>query len=358
MATHGQRMGASADQWPTNEPQREELRATSAHPRTLLRYFPRVVEDDGGACSSDPRSSRRRSDRKENRRSWLRSKSSLTLYKVKCIERSEASPPQATPGRAAGGSPTHRPVCGGRNHEAKWGTADFYNERPRQKLLRKIKQEPLVPLGIGLTVLAFVNAYRALRRGDSRQANRMFRARVAAQGFTVIAMVAGSMYYSQDREKTKELRKLKEERDAEEKRQRWIRELEVRDEEDKHMRAALERRRHGTTTTTTATPPVDADAETASVDRYGEGAEGAAAQGTGGILGKMGLWSKGQDSAKAAEPDAAEQVAAVVVGGGGEVATNDHQDGDRRGRRENPKSSLGAIGEVLSKEKKEDDPKK
>lgn len=232
---------------------------------------------------------------------------------------------------------------------------DFYNERPRQKLLRKIKQEPLVPLGIGLTVLAFVNAYRALRRGDSRQANRMFRARVAAQGFTVIAMVAGSMYYSQDREKTKELRKLKEERDAEEKRQRWIRELEVRDEEDKHMRAALERRRHGTTT---ATPPA-ADAETASVDRYGEGAEEAAAQGTGGILGKMGLWSKGQDSAKAAaEQDAAEQAAAVVVGGGGEVATNGHQDGDRRGKRENPKSSLGAIGEVLSKEKKEDDPKK
>ncbi|KND91107.1 Respiratory supercomplex factor 1, mitochondrial [Tolypocladium ophioglossoides CBS 100239] len=200
---------------------------------------------------------------------------------------------------------------------------DFYNERPMQKVVRKIKEEPLVPLGIGLTVFAFVNAYRALRRGDSQQANKMFRARVAAEGFTVIAMVAGSMYYSRDREKTKELRKLKEQRDAEEKRQKWIRELEVRDEEEKAMKARLEKRMHRSQV------KPDSEVEPAT-----------ATQGTGGILGKMGLWSQGEKAA--AEEEAAKAAEAA---------------GDKRPKRSNPKSSLGAIGEVITSQKKEDDPK-
>lgn len=198
---------------------------------------------------------------------------------------------------------------------------DFYNERPLHKVIRKLKEEPLVPLGIGLTVFAFVNAYRALRRGDSRQANRMFRARVAAQGFTVVAMVAGSMYYSGDRQKTKELRRLKEEKDAEEKRQSWIRELEARDEEDKLMRATMEERRR---------QKMDAAAAPAT-------GEQGLAQGTGGVLGKMGLWSQGQEKAgKEAEAEAA-----VAAG----------TERREKKRKENPKSSLGAIGEALAKDK-------
>ncbi|KAL6892637.1 hypoxia induced protein conserved region domain-containing protein [Trichoderma longibrachiatum] len=189
---------------------------------------------------------------------------------------------------------------------------ELYNEKPMQKVKRKLKEEPLVPLGIGLTVLAFVNAYRALRKGDSRQANRMFRARVAAQGFTVIAMVAGSMYYSKDREKTKELRKLKEERDAEEKRQRWIHELEVRDEEERQMRAAIQQRQSGRSTDSAA-------------------AEGQA-EGTGGVLGKMGLWAKGEKAAA-------------------EALT------EKKAKKENPKSSLGALGELYGS-KKDDGSKK
>ncbi|KAH6609409.1 mitochondrial hypoxia responsive domain-containing [Trichoderma cornu-damae] len=197
---------------------------------------------------------------------------------------------------------------------------ELYNERPMQKVKRKLKEEPLVPLGIGLTVLAFVNAYRALRKGDSRQANRMFRARVAAQGFTVIAMVAGSMYYNKDREKSKELRRLKEERDAEEKRQRWIRELEVRDEEDKAIKTMIQQRQSDL--------------------RSDPAAEGQT-QGTGGILGKMGLWSKGEKAA-------AEAVAAEASG---EAAS------DKKARKENPNSSLGALGEIYGC-KKGDDSKK
>lgn len=95
-----------------------------------------------------------------------------------------------------------------------------------------------------LTVAAFVNAYRAMRRGNHEQVQRMFRARVAAQAFTVVAMVAGGMYYSADRHKQKELWKLQQEQEAEEKRQKWIKELEVRDEEDKALKERLDKRRH------------------------------------------------------------------------------------------------------------------
>lgn len=148
----------------------------------------------------------------------------------------------------------------------------------------------------------------------------MFRARVAAQGFTVIAMVAGSMYYSRDREKSAELRKLKEQRDAEEKRQKWIRELEVRDDEEKAMKARLEKRIHA------SQPRPDVEVEAAT-----------AAQGTGGILGKMGLWSQGEKAA-------AEEEAAKAVGAAD----------DKKPKKSNPKSSLGAIGEVIASQKKED----
>ncbi|KAL7908847.1 hypoxia induced protein conserved region domain-containing protein [Trichoderma velutinum] len=195
---------------------------------------------------------------------------------------------------------------------------ELYNEGPMQKVKRKLREEPLVPLGIGLTVFAFVNAYRALRRGDSRQANKMFRARVAAQGFTVIAMVAGSMYYNKDREKSKELRKLKDERDSEEKRQRWIHELEIRDEEEKAMKAAIKQRQAEQIGAAPA-----AEEQT---------------QGTGGVLGKMGLWSKGEKAA--AEAQAAEESAS-----------------EKKARKENPKSSLGALGELYGS-KKDDDSKK
>ncbi|KAM3552042.1 hypothetical protein MY1884_007404 [Beauveria asiatica] len=200
---------------------------------------------------------------------------------------------------------------------------ELRNEKTLHKFFRKIKEEPLVPLGMGLTVFAFINAYRALRRGDSKQANKMFRARVAAQGFTVIAMVAGSMYYNQDREKSKELRKLKEETTAEEKRQKWIRELEARDDEDKAMRAMLEKKALAQSSAA-AGQEADKDPQ---------------AGGTGGILGRMGLW--GPAETKAAE----EQAAAAAPG----VASESTEK-----RRENPRSSLGALGEVYGSKKKDD----
>jgi hypothetical protein len=82
-----------------------------------------------------------------------------------------------------------------------------------------------------------------MRRGDHHKVQRMFRARVAAQGFTVLAMVGGGMYYAEDRNKRKELGKLKQQQEAEEKRQRWIKELEARDEEEKALQEMMDKKR-------------------------------------------------------------------------------------------------------------------
>jgi len=71
----------------------------------------------------------------------------------------------------------------------------------------------------------------------------MFRARIYAQGFTLVAMVAGSMYWQTDRNKRKEFDKVVLEEKAKEKNQAWIRELEARDEEEKEIRAMRDRRR-------------------------------------------------------------------------------------------------------------------
>lgn len=109
--------------------------------------------------------------------------------------------------------------------------------------MRKMKKEPLIPLGMLLTCGALFNSFRAIRKGDHERAQRMFRARVLAQGFTVLAMVGGGIYYQADRHKERELWKLQRERDAEDQRRRWIRELEIRDEEEKALKERLDKRR-------------------------------------------------------------------------------------------------------------------
>lgn len=68
----------------------------------------------------------------------------------------------------------------------------------------------------------------------------MFRARIYAQGFTLLTIVAGSMYYSTDRKKRKEFEGVVADRKAKEKSEAWIRELEARDREDKDWRARRE----------------------------------------------------------------------------------------------------------------------
>ena len=60
-----------------------------------------------------------------------------------------------------------------------------------QKLTRRLREEPLIPLGCLLTCWALLGASRAMKAGDHNTTNRMFRRRIYAQGFTIAAMAAG-----------------------------------------------------------------------------------------------------------------------------------------------------------------------
>ncbi|CAG8949714.1 hypothetical protein HYFRA_00004032 [Hymenoscyphus fraxineus] len=159
------------------------------------------------------------------------------------------------------------------------GNSDFYEENNWQKLSRRLKEEPLIPFGTyphahprppipnttnfpllptphfismqhhqltppgcALTVAALIGASRSIRSGDHNKTNRMFRARIMAQAFTLVAMVAGSIYWDADRKKRKEFEGAVSERKAKEKNEAWIRELEARDQEEKELKALREKR--------------------------------------------------------------------------------------------------------------------
>jgi hypothetical protein len=82
-----------------------------------------------------------------------------------------------------------------------------------------------------------------MRAGDSVEMNRMFRARIYSQAFTLFALVAGGMYYQTERRQRREFETAVEERKSQEKRDAWLRELEIRDKEDRDWRerhAAIE----------------------------------------------------------------------------------------------------------------------
>lgn len=117
---------------------------------------------------------------------------------------------------------------------------EFFEESRSQKLWRKIRQEPLIPVGCAATCYALYMATKSIRAGDHHQTNRMFRARIYAQGFTLLALVAGSIFYKDERQRRKHFDTAIEEKKNAEKRDKWIRELEARDQEDKDWRERIE----------------------------------------------------------------------------------------------------------------------
>ncbi|KAK7518936.1 hypoxia induced protein conserved region-domain-containing protein [Phyllosticta citriasiana] len=123
------------------------------------------------------------------------------------------------------------------------GDEDFFSESRWQKFSRRLKEDPLIPLGMALTTWALISATRSMRAGDHARTNIMFRRRIYAQGFTVAAMAVGGMYWKEDRDKRKEFDKLQLEKQRTAKRDAWLRELEARDEEEKMLKAKRERRR-------------------------------------------------------------------------------------------------------------------
>ncbi|KAN0073206.1 respiratory supercomplex factor 1, mitochondrial [Elaphomyces granulatus] len=115
-------------------------------------------------------------------------------------------------------------------------TTEFTEETSAQKFRRRLREEPLIPLGCAATCYALYRAYRSMRARDSFEMNRMFRARIYAQFFTLVAVVAGGIYYKNERKQRKEFERMIEERKVQEKRDAWLRELEIREKEDKGWR--------------------------------------------------------------------------------------------------------------------------
>ncbi|ANB13710.1 Rcf1p [Sugiyamaella lignohabitans] len=103
------------------------------------------------------------------------------------------------------------------------------------KLARKAKEQPVVPIGMLLTCGALYMSARALRGGNSKLANRMFYWRVGLQGFTVAALVIGGYYYGKPNRPTDRDSILR--RTAKEREDIWIKELERVDEMDKERKA-------------------------------------------------------------------------------------------------------------------------
>lgn len=198
-----------------------------------------------------------------------------------------------------------------------------YQKPALQKLWDKVRGEPLIPLGCALTVAALVNAARAVRQGDHHKAQRMFRARVLAQGFTLLAMCGGGIYYAEDRRKERELWKLQQQQRDEEKRNKWIRELEARDAEDKALqeRLATVRRRQ---------------AERAAAVSGGGADVGGGSPTPSSGSGWMGGWFGGKKSeAGTAPPEAAASAAAGS--------------GPKKSGKANDRSQLKSLGELYSK---------
>lgn len=117
----------------------------------------------------------------------------------------------------------------------------FAPESTTRRLFRRIREEPLVPVGMLLTCGALVGAARAMKRQDHVRANTMFRRRIYAQGFTLLCVVVGSTYWRQDREKRKEVEQMEKDKASLMKRERWLAELEARDVEDKVAKERVEK---------------------------------------------------------------------------------------------------------------------
>ena len=80
-----------------------------------------------------------------------------------------------------------------------------------------------------------------MRTGDKARTNRMFRRRIYAQGFTIMAMFAGSIYWEGDRQKRGQYNELLEDKKKKEKHELWLKELEAREEEEQQMRQMRDR---------------------------------------------------------------------------------------------------------------------
>ncbi|XP_022607784.1 HIG1 domain family member 2A, mitochondrial [Seriola dumerili] len=67
----------------------------------------------------------------------------------------------------------------------------FQDETFKEKLMRKTKQNPFVPIGCLATAGALIYGLRAFQQGKTHQSQLLMRGRIAAQGFTIVALLVG-----------------------------------------------------------------------------------------------------------------------------------------------------------------------
>lgn len=70
-------------------------------------------------------------------------------------------------------------------------TGQIFEQSAKEKLLSKCKENPLVPIGAGVTALVLSIGIFGFATKRTKLSQTMMRARVAAQGFTLVALVGG-----------------------------------------------------------------------------------------------------------------------------------------------------------------------
>ncbi|XP_037531298.1 HIG1 domain family member 2A, mitochondrial [Nematolebias whitei] len=70
-------------------------------------------------------------------------------------------------------------------------TPNFKDEGVKEKFIRKTKENPFVPIGCLGTAGMLLYGLRAFHQGKTRQSQLLMRGRILAQGFTVVAVLAG-----------------------------------------------------------------------------------------------------------------------------------------------------------------------
>ncbi|BFZ02262.1 hypothetical protein BsWGS_05301 [Bradybaena similaris] len=77
----------------------------------------------------------------------------------------------------------------------------YVQEGLREKLLRKTKENPFVPIGVIFTTVVLAMGISSMRSGSGRRSQILMRLRVGGQAFAIFAMLAG-IYYKTKSEKT------------------------------------------------------------------------------------------------------------------------------------------------------------
>ncbi|XP_048190288.1 HIG1 domain family member 2A, mitochondrial [Perognathus longimembris pacificus] len=96
----------------------------------------------------------------------------------------------ATPGPATPETPfepSQTPVIEGFKPTAHYQKEESFKE----KFIRKTRENPMVPIGCLGTVAALCYGLYSFHRGQTRRSQLMMRTRIAAQGFTIVALLLG-----------------------------------------------------------------------------------------------------------------------------------------------------------------------